>query len=47
MENLSLIELYQIKSRLIKESMIEEPLWFEVLESIRTIEDKILGGLND
>jgi hypothetical protein len=41
MENLTLIELYQIKSRLIKESMTEEPLWFEVLESIKVIEDKI------
>ena len=41
MENLTLIELYQIKSRLIKESMTNEPLWFEVLESIKVIEDKI------
>lgn len=42
MEKLSLIELYQIKSRLIKESMTEEPIWFEVLESIKVIEDKIV-----
>lgn len=42
MENLNLIELYQIKSRLIKESMTEEPIWFEVLESIKVIEDKIV-----
>ena len=42
MEKLSLIELYQIKSRLIKESMTEEPIWFEVLESIKVIEDKII-----
>lgn len=42
MEKLSLMELYQIKSRLIKESMTEEPIWFEVLESIKVIEDKIV-----
>lgn len=42
MENLNLIELYQIKSRLIKESMTEEPIWFEILESIKVIEDKIV-----
>lgn len=42
MEKLSLIELYQIKSRLIKESMTEEPIWYEVLESIKVIEDKIV-----
>lgn len=42
MEKLSLIELYQIKSRLIKESMTEEPIWVEVLESIKVIEDKII-----
>ena len=41
MENLTLIELYQIKSRLIKESMTTEPLWLEVLESIKVIEDRI------
>jgi hypothetical protein len=41
MEKFNLIELYQIKSRLIKELMTEEPLWFEVLESIKSIEDKI------
>lgn len=38
----TLIELYQIKSRLIKESMTEEPIWFEVLESIKVIEDKMV-----
>ncbi len=42
MEKLSLIDLYQIKSRLIKESMTEEPIWFEVLESIKEIEDRII-----
>jgi hypothetical protein len=41
MESLTIIELYQIKSRLIKESMIGDTIWFEVLESIKVIEDRI------
>lgn len=40
MENLSLIELYQIKKRLIKESL-DSTILDEVIEAIKLIENKI------
>jgi len=43
MENLSIIELYQIKSCLIKESMTNEPIWEELLLEIKRLEEKIFN----
>lgn len=41
MKDLSIIELYNIKKRMIKEGMSNDPLMIEVLESIKIREDMI------